>query len=180
MARSDAGIDADHDLAAGVDRAVQVKLGKGIDADEEAVVHGVLHFVGGNVVADVQEQVGGEARQLVDVQLAGRHGVGVAALFADDAQEGGVGVGFRRVVDLKARKAGQAEQLPAAPAQHVLIVYVQWGAVLGGEFPRRGVSKEVDFVGLGGTNVWHGLSSEWQKITRQGNRLYRAVNRRGG
>lgn len=96
---------------------------------------------------------GREPGQLVDMQFAGRHGVGVAAFFTDDAQEGEVRVGFGGVVDMESRKAGKAEQFPATPAQHVFIVDVERGAVLGGEFLRRRVSKKADLVGLGGANV---------------------------
>ena len=153
MPGPDAGVDADYHLAAGVDLAVLVELRQGIHADDEAVVRGVLHFFGGNVVADVQEAVGREPGQLVDMQFAGRHGVGVAAFFTDDAQEGEVRVGFGGVVHMESRKAGKAEQFPATPAQHVFIVDVERGAVLGGEFLRRRVSKKADLVGLGGANV---------------------------
>ena len=53
----------------------------------------------------------------------------------------------------KVRFFGKAEQFPATPAQHVFIVDVERGAVLGGEFLRRRVSKKADLVGLGGANV---------------------------
>ena len=165
MPGPDAGVDADHHLAAGVDLAILVELRQGIHADDEAVVHGVFHFFGGNIVTDVQEAVGREPGQLVDMQFAGRHGVGVAAFFTDDAQEGGVRVGFGGIVYMEPRKAGKAEQIPAALAQHVFIIDVERGAVLGGKFLRRRVSKKAGLVGLDGANVWHGLSSEWQKIT---------------
>ena len=50
---------------------------------------------------------GREPGQLVDMQFAGRHGVGVAAFFTDDAQEGEVRVGFGGVVHMESRKAGK-------------------------------------------------------------------------
>ena len=87
------------------------------------------------------------------MQFAGRHGVGVAAFFTDDAQERKVRVGFGGVIYMEPRKAGKAEQLPATLAQHVFIVDVEGRAVLGGEFLWRRVSKKANLVGLDGANV---------------------------
>ena len=153
MPGPDAGVDANHDLAAGVDGTVKIKLREGIHADEQAVFHGVAHFVGGDVVADVEEVVRREARELVHIQLARRHGVGMAALFTHDAQKGGVRIRLGRVVHVKAGQIGQAGKVPAPLAEHVFIIHVKGRAVTGSQLARARVSKKIDLVGLDGTNV---------------------------
>ena len=67
MAGADTGVEAHHDLAAGIDAAQGLHLGKGIHADQYAVPDGIAQLVFRDVVGDVEDLVGGEPRQLVHV-----------------------------------------------------------------------------------------------------------------
>ena len=155
MAGADTGVEAHHDLAAGIDAAQGLHLGKGIHADQHAVPDGIAQLVFRDVVGDVEDLVGGEARQLVHVQLAGAHGVHHQAFFADDAQQHGVGVGLDRIVDAKAGQGGKGLEFAAALAQHGLIIDIERRTELLGQIQRRMATIKIDTVGIAGADLGH-------------------------
>ena len=55
VAGADTGVEADHDITAGVEASVHVELGKGVHADQEAVVNGIVHLVRRDVVGNVND-----------------------------------------------------------------------------------------------------------------------------
>ena len=155
MARTDAGVEAHHDLAAGVDAAQGLHLGKGIHADQHTVLDGIAQLGLRDVVGDVKDLVGGEARQPVHVQLAGAHGIHHQAFFTDNAQQHGVGVGLDRIVDTEAGQGGKGLEFAAALAQHGLVVDIERRTELLGQIQRRMAFIKIDTVGIAGADLGH-------------------------
>ena len=157
VARADAGIEAHHDPSAAVEAAEGLQLGEGIHADEHALLQRVAHLVGGDVVGDVEDLVRGEAGQLVEVELAGAHGIDHEAFFTDDAQQHGIGIGLDRIVDAETGVGGQGHQFAAAAAQHVFVVNIEGGAPFFQQLGGRIAAEEGDLVAVAGTDVGHGI-----------------------
>ena len=116
---------------------------------------GIAQLVFRDVVGDVEDLVGGEARQLVHVQLAGAHGVHHQAFLADDFQQHGIGVGFHRIIDPEAGLAGKGHQVAAAPAQDIFIIDIERRAVGLGQLARAVLAVKVEAVGISGTDIGH-------------------------
>ena len=157
VARTDAGIEAHHDAAAGAGTAEEFQLGKGIHADHASVIDGILQFFGAYVVADVGDLVGSEAREAVDMKFAGAHGVHHAAFGTDDAKKRGVGVGLGGIVHMKTGKAAKPCKVAAAGAQNVFIINIQGRAETGDQFAGVFLPVKVHTVGIGGSYVCHVL-----------------------
>ena len=150
-----AGIEAHHDPAAGIDPAVQLQLGQGIHADQQTVIHGVLQLVRAHVVAYIHYFLRPKSGQKIEPQFTGRHGVDQASLFADNAQQRGVGVGLGRIVHVKARMRRQAQQLAAALPQDVLAVDIKRRAETRRQFPRVLPAEKSHAVSIRRSDVRH-------------------------
>ena len=160
VAGADAGIEAHHDAAAPVDAAQGLQLRERVHADEQAGIKGVLHFLTGNIVGNVQDLVRGEARQLVEIEFAGAHGVHHQPFFADNAQQNGVGIGLDRIVHREAGMSGQGLQFAATRAQHVFVVDIEGVAPFLHQLGRRMPAEEIERISVAGTNVGHWYTSK--------------------
>ena len=156
VACADAGIEADHHTAAGVDLAHEFELRQRVHTDEQPGVHSVLQFFGGHVVADIQNLIRRKAGQSFHVQLTRRHGVDDASFFTDDLQQRRIGVGLGRIVDPETGMAGQSEKIPAAGPQDVFVIDIQGRTELTDQFQGCCGAVEVDGISDGRADVGHG------------------------
>ncbi len=151
----DAGIEAHHDLAAGIEAAQGVQLREGIHADQQAAGQRILKFRVGIVVGNVQNFMRSKAGQLIHEQFAGAHGVHHQTFLADNLQERGIGVGFHRVVDPEAGLTRKGHQIAAALAQDIFIIDIKRCAVGFGQLTRAVIAVKVEAVGISGTDIGH-------------------------